>query len=310
MTSPEQYGSGAEQEPMALSSEVSDPTIEQPPATDVSEETVAVQPAETPQADVSQADVPHTDVPQAAIPSANIPHAPLQPRLQGFQTLLSVLVVALFVITFVFQAFQIPSESMEKTLLVGDYLMVDKVHFGQSKFWGHILPYRDIHRGDIIVFHYPVDPSQHFVKRVIGVPGDRIHLSDSTVYVNDVPLDESYVVHTLRNFDPYRDNFPDQSGYYSSDVNVAWHSVMQDYMKGNDLVVPAGQYFVMGDNRDRSLDSRYWGFVPRQNIVGRPLVIYLSVREEPEHENRRGASQVVTHMWQFARWKRMFHLVR
>jgi signal peptidase I len=295
MTLPEQYGSGAEQAPTATPADVSAPAPEQAPTGEAPRETDAVQQPETP---------------QAGIPQRIVPPGPLQPQGQGLQALISVLIVALFVITFAFQAFQIPSESMEKTLLIGDYLMVDKVHFGQSGFWRHILPYRDIHRGDIIVFHYPVDPSQHFVKRVIGVPGDKIHLTDSTVYVNDVPIQESYVVHTLRNFDPYRDNFPDQSGYYSSDVNTAWHSVIQDYLKGSDLVVPPGQYFVLGDNRDRSLDSRYWGFVPRQNIVGRPLVIYLSVREEPDYENRRGASQVVTHMWQFARWKRMFHLVR
>jgi signal peptidase I len=260
--------------------------------------------------EVAQADAAHNDVAQNQEAVRPVAAEDRPPVGQGFQAFVSTIVVALFVITFTLQAFQIPSESMEKTLLIGDYLLVDKIHFGQGGMWSKILPYRNIRRGDIIVFHYPVDPNQHFVKRVIGLPGDRIHLTDTTVYVNGVAQDESYVVHTYRNIDPYRDNFPDSSGYYSSDVNPQWHSVMPEYLKGGDLVVPQGEYFVLGDNRDRSLDSRYWGFVPRQNIVGRPLVIYLSLREQPDSETRRGASQVLTHIWQFARWNRMFHLVR
>ena len=253
----------------------------------------------------------------SAAPVKDKAHARLRrSRLDSVQALLSTIVIALFVITFIVQAFQIPSPSMEKTLLIGDYLLVDKVHFGESGPWRPLLPYRDIQRGDIVVFHYPIDPSQHFVKRVIGLPGDRIRMNDTTVYVNDVPLRESYVVHTLNNFDFYRDNFPTQNGYYSPNVDIGWHSVMNHYVRRGELVVPDGHYFVMGDNRDNSLDSRYWGFVPRENIVGRPLVIYLSLRGQSDHEvgardrALTPSSSVFVHMWQFARWNRMFHLIR
>ena len=124
------------------------------------------------------------------------------------QSLLSIVVIVLFVITFIVQAFQIPSESMEKTLLIGDYLLVDKIHFGQGGIWDWLMPYRDLKRGDIVVFHYPIDPSQHFVKRVIGVPGDKIRLRNKTVFVNDEPLPESYAVHVPGDHSFYRDNFP------------------------------------------------------------------------------------------------------
>src|SRR5215471_6274225 len=122
--------------------------------------------------------------------------APVQPSPRSgetlLQSLLSIIVIVLFVITFIVQAFQIPSESMEKTLLIGDYLLVDKIHFGQGGIWNWLMPYNDLKRGDIVVFHYPIDPSQHFVKRVIGLPGDKIRLRNKTVFVNDQPLPESY----------------------------------------------------------------------------------------------------------------------
>ena len=258
------------------------------------------------------------EVPRQPTAAHRQPTEPLRPAEhgQGFLALLSVIVIALFVITFVVQAFQIPSESMEKTLLIGDYLLVDKVHFGESGPLGWILPYRDIRRGDIVVFHYPVDPSQHFVKRVIGLPGDRIRINEMTVLVNDVPLNESYVVHSMGNIDMFRDNFPADLSYYTPDVNRNWRAAMHRYIHNGELVVPPGEYFVMGDNRDRSLDSRYWGFVPRENIVGRPLVVYLSLREAGEPAGNRNdfaqvrSNHVLAHMWQFARWDRMFHLVR
>lgn len=231
------------------------------------------------------------------------------------QSLLSIIVIVLFVITFVVQAFQIPSESMEKTLLIGDYLLVDKVHFGQGGMSSWLMPYDPIKRGDIVVFHYPLDPSQHYVKRVIGLPGDHILLRNKTVFVNDVPLEESYAVHVNGDRDLYRDNFPAERDM-SGQVENQWRAQMQRYMVNGELVVPQGEYFVMGDNRDHSADSRYWGFVPRGNIVGRPLVIYLSVRNR--QDDAAGTSSgtlfssghLLTHVWQFARWDRMFHLVR
>jgi len=231
------------------------------------------------------------------------------------QSLLSIIVIVLFVITFVVQAFQIPSESMEKTLLVGDYLLVDKVHFGQAGALSWLMPYSGLKRGDIVVFHYPVDPSQHFVKRVVGLPGDHIRLREKTVIVNDVPLQESYAVHELSDPNFYRDNFPSDVDL-TGQVDRRWRSSLPRHLQHGELVVPDNQYFVMGDNRDHSLDSRYWGFVPRENIVGRPLVIYLSLRERQDSsaDGRNGklfnSGGLLTHVWQFARWDRMFHLVR
>ncbi len=233
----------------------------------------------------------------------------------ALKSMLASLVVALFVITFVVQAFQIPSGSMEKTLLVGDYVLVDKVHFANSGAWGRIMPYREIRRGDIVVFHYPVDPSQHFVKRAIGLPGDYVRLRDGVVFVNGKPLDEDYVIHTVRSFDYYRDNFPTDRDT-TGNMNSAWRSTMAGYIAHGELVVPQDMYFVMGDNRDQSSDSRYWGFVPKQSIVGQPLIVYLSLKDQsmagiadPNDKLARSA-HVLTHFWQFARWKRMFHLVR
>lgn len=231
------------------------------------------------------------------------------------QSLLSIVVIVLFVITFIVQAFQIPSESMEKTLLIGDYLLVDKVHFGQGGILRWLMPYSDLKRGDIVVFHYPVDPSQHFVKRVIGLPGDHILLRNKTVYVNDEALPEKYAVHVPGDHNLYRDNFPSDVDL-TGQVDATWRTEMGDRVHDGELVVPPNEYFVMGDNRDHSLDSRYWGFVPRANIVGRPLLIYLSLRER-ENSSRDGdngklvnSGGLLTHLWQFARWDRMFHLVR
>ena len=205
------------------------------------------------------------------------PHPP--PRegwLASLQSMAVTVVIALFVITFLAQAFQIPSESMEKTLLIGDYLLVDKLQFGDPGAWGKLLPYAPVDRGDIIVFRYPVNPQQHFVKRVVGVPGDRVRLINKRVRVNGVFLKEDYAVYSRRDYDTYRDQFPVR-GLSASNVESAWWSQMRDLIQGGELVVPPGQYFVLGDNRDRSLDSRYWGFVPRENIIGRPLLIYWSV---------------------------------
>lgn len=231
------------------------------------------------------------------------------------KSMLASLVIALFVITFVVQAFQIPSGSMERTLLVGDYVLVDKVHFSNSGAWGGVMPYREIWRGDIVVFHYPVDPSQHFVKRAIGLPGDHIRLRDGVVLVNGKPLDEDYVIHTVRSFDYYRDNFPTDRDT-TGNMNSAWRSTMARYIAHGELVVPEDMYFVMGDNRDQSSDSRYWGFVPKKAIVGQPLMVYLSLKEqsmagiaEPNDKLARSA-HILSHFWQVARWKRMFHLVR
>ena len=232
------------------------------------------------------------------------------------KSLLAITVIVLFAITFVVQAFRVPSESMQNTLLAGDFLLADKVHFAPGgRWWSKVLPYESIHRGDIIVFRYPVDPSTYFVKRVIGIPGDHIRLEDKTVYLNGKAIQESYAVHQLRDYDAYRDDFPRMENLPGS-VDEHWQVDIWRHLSGRDLVVPEGNYFVMGDNRDRSLDSRYWGFVPRNSITGRPLVIYLSLRglyrnEEDDPDDKLIPSgQLGAHLLQLARWNRTFHLVR
>jgi signal peptidase I len=191
------------------------------------------------------------------------------------QSLLGTIVIAVFVITFTLQAFTIPSESMERTLLIGDYVLVDKAHF--SAGWAHwFMPYGKIQRQDIIVFRYPVHPSMYFVKRVIGLPGDHIRLIDKRVFINGKPIEEPYVVYS-RPFDAYRDNFPD-GPKYSFDIDAHWATEMHRLIEDKQLIVPEDCFFVMGDNRDDSSDSRYWGFVPKENIVGRPLLIYFSMQ--------------------------------
>jgi len=231
--------------------------------------------------------------------------------------LIEIAIIVVFVTTFIVQAFRVPSESMEQTLLIGDFVLADKVHFaaGDNQGLFGLIPYRNIHRGDIIVFHYPVDPSQYFVKRVIGLPGDKIHLDNKTVVVNGQPLSESYVVHSSRNNAPFRDDFP-LDAVYSGNINRRWRSELPHHVISGDLVVPPGNYFVMGDNRDQSLDSRYWGFVPRSYVMGRPLLIYMSVNDQTEPATGAGNDKLLNSRemqarWlQFARWDRLFRLVR
>lgn len=231
-----------------------------------------------------------------------------------FQSLVGTITIAVFVITFIVQAFTIPSESMEKTLLIGDYLLVDKGHFGSG--WAHwFMPYREIKRQEIIVFRYPVHPSMYFVKRVIGLPGDRIRLINKRVYVNGVPLPENYVVYS-KPFDAYRDNFPD-GPMWAFDIDAHWAIEMHKMMEDKQLIVPQGCYFVMGDNRDDSSDSRYWGFVPRENIVGRPLLIYFSMRAGEAQPPSPSVSDKLLnlvmrlqHVFRDIRWRRVVRLVQ
>ncbi|HET7440280.1 MAG TPA: signal peptidase I [Terriglobales bacterium] len=232
------------------------------------------------------------------------------------QSLLATVVIAVFVITFIVQAFQIPSESMENTLLIGDYLLVDKFCYGGGGIWDGILPYRKIHRGDIVVFHYPVRPAQHFVKRVVGIPGDRIRLVNKQVWVNGTPLKESYVRYSAFTRDTFRDDFP-RVDIPAPGLEAGWWLQMRKLVEDGTLIVPEGHYFVLGDNRDESLDSRYWGFVPRENIIGRPLLIYWSVRDvddlapasDPEGGKLYRFAYAVTHLLQITRWDRTFRLV-
>lgn len=232
------------------------------------------------------------------------------------QSLGVTIVIAIFVVTFIIQAFQIPSESMENTLLIGDYLLVDKLHFGDSGGWNSFMPYRKVKHGDIIVFHYPVRPSEHFVKRVVAIPGDRLRLIDKRVYVNGNLVPEPYV-HYSRPHDSYRDDFPRLDMGVVSGLTGSWWIQMQKLVEDDQLIVPEGSYFVMGDNRDDSLDSRYWGFVPQANIVGRPLLIYWSIRSTDDVDGGATPSDklyrflyAMGHVVQSTRWDRTLRLVR
>ncbi|MGA9505264.1 MAG: signal peptidase I [Terriglobales bacterium] len=178
------------------------------------------------------------------------------------QSVAGTVVIAVFVVTFLVQAFTIPSESMEQTLLIGDYLLVDKFCYGGSSGWNRLLPYRNVRRGDVIVFHYPVNPAQDFVKRVVALPGDRLRLINKRVYVNGAALPEPYVQYITALHDSYRDDFPrTESPAYG--VDAKWWKEMPKLVEDHQLIIPEGHYFVLGDNRDDSQDSRYWGFVPR-----------------------------------------------
>lgn len=248
-----------------------------------------------------------------ALRAKAIPRRNTDDWMSGIQWLSSTVVLAVFVITFLAQAFQIPSQSMEKTLLIGDYLLVDKVHYAEGGIWNSLLPYSPIGRGDIIVFRYPVQPNQHFVKRVIGIPGDRVHLYRGRVFVNSKAIDDSaFAIHKSEQFDSYRDNFP-AGNYISPEVNSRWWVELHSVVHQGEIVVPPGKYFVMGDNRDESLDSRYWGFVPRENIIGRPFLIYWSVqRSETAISDGKLERLLYTlvHLPEDARWDRTFRLVR
>jgi len=243
-----------------------------------------------------------------------VEHRPGVDWLTSLQSLLTTVVIAVFVITFVVQAFQIPSESMENTLLIGDYLLVDKLRYGGGSFSDHIIPYQPVRRGDIVVFHYPVNPSQHFVKRVVGLPGDRVRLIQGKVYVNGNPLTEPYVRHSAFYPDLYRDDFPQLTN--AQEETASWAAQMKKWVENKQLIIPEGSYFVMGDNRDVSSDSRYWGFVPRENIIGRPLLIYWSVsaNDEISAASRPGDklyhfAYVLSHLFQITRWNRTFRLI-
>jgi len=237
--------------------------------------------------------------------------------LETVRSFLSVIVIALFVLTFIVQPFRIPSESMESTLMVGDFLLVNKMaERPRGSLWYWALPYREVHRGDIVVFHFPAKPSEYLVKRVIGVPGDRIRLIDGVVYLNGKPQREPYAIYRGSYPDSFRDQFP--TGAYSDPgVDARWWVQLRESLENGELAVPADRYFVLGDNRNNSRDSRYWGFVPRANIVGRPFVIYFSIRgispldptPLPGDRLSRGNS-LLSALLDFARWDRMFQIVR
>lgn len=187
--------------------------------------------------------------------------------------------------TFVIQAFKIPSGSMENTLLVGDFLLVNKVVYGaEVPGTGRRLPaLRKPTRGDVIVFEWPVDRTKDFVKRLVGLPGDTVAMRDGILIRNGVAVAEPYVTHSDPDADPVWDDFQWQSNFLvrAAGAAVSYHPSRNNW---GPLVVPGGRYFVLGDNRDNSLDSRYWGFVPDSLLRGRPEVVYFSFVPDSSHD--------------------------
>ena len=223
------------------------------------------------------------------------------------------ILLLLFGTTTLVQAFVIPTGSMEDTLLIGDHLLVDKLAYAPGgPISKYILPYEDVKRGDIIVFRYPVDIKQTFVKRVMGVPGDHIRLENKNVFLNGHKLEEPYKIHKTEYIDSYRDNFPSQPNFPQYERGQA---MLENNVKSGEIVVPPGSYFAMGDNRDSSLDSRYWGFVPRENIIGKPLIIYWSY-DAPTSALAHptiGLDHILDlaqHFFTKTRWTRTFRLIR
>jgi signal peptidase I len=225
----------------------------------------------------------------------------------------------LFGTTTLCQAFVIPTGSMEDTLLVGDHVLVDKLAYAPAgPIARHVLPYEEPKHGDIFTFRYPPDTRETLVKRLIGVPGDRIRITNGVVYRNGIRLNEPYVYHKYA-YDPAFDNFPwpccrpvkEQAG------EEAQREMLEHNVVSGEIVVPAGMYFAMGDNRDNSSDSRYWGFVPRENITGKPFLVYWSYRASTEELMGESGGSVVRHIVDLGehfftrtRWDRSFKIVR
>jgi signal peptidase I len=221
------------------------------------------------------------------------------------------ILILLFGTTTLVQAFIVPTPSMDKTVMVGDHLLVDKLSYAPAdSVTRHLLPYTDPKRGDIIVFRYPMDISQNYVKRCMGVPGDHLKVVDKELYLNGKKLTEPYVQHVFPHIEPYRDNFPGEP--YGPVYDRARKMLAENVVNG-EVVVPEGFYFAMGDNRDNSLDSRYWGFVPRENIIGKPLVIFWSYDAPTEDwvdYNSNHFIDLAKNFFRKTRWDRTLKLVR
>jgi signal peptidase I len=249
--------------------------------------------------------------------------------LESLASICTVLAIGLFVMTFIFQNYKIPSGSMEKTLLIGDHVLVDRTSFAPPTKWAPFVHYRDIHRGDVIVFFKPnpETPDLYLVKRAIGIPGDRIHLRDGIVYLNGVKQDEpeagkpSADGDPYHAYNPYRDDFPSvpppPDEIQPRGITASWALDLPNHIQNGDLVVPPGMVFAMGDNRTESEDGRYWGFVPRQNIVGRPLFVYWSFETPADQEDKTSLGDrlgfmghILVHFFDETRWRRTFHVIR
>ena len=254
----------------------------------------------------------------ATVPAVKHPGPGL---LQACQSLVNIIVVALFIITFTVQPFRIPSASMEPTLLVGDFLLVNKQVGPEVE--PHIYPPTSvIHRGDLIVFHYPVDAALHLVKRVVGLPGDHVRLHDGHAYIDGRALSEPYAVFRPSVTDSYRDEFP-RLVSAAPGVDSRWWIEMHSpsLVSNGELTVPPDSYFVLGDNRNDSEDSRYWGFVPRGAIVGKPFMVYFSLNDSGAEPGQASAAALsdsgaahhagpAESLAGFARWDRALHILR
>ena len=219
-----------------------------------------------------------------------------------FESIVIAVILALFIRTFVVQAFKIPTGSMEENLLIGDHLLVNKFVFAptRSGLERMLLPIDPIKRGDILVFKFPEDPDRDFIKRVIGLPGETVEIRNKTVFINGQPQDEAAFVHFLE--PPLKPGDPEY-GLRGEGLRDNW----------GPQKVPEGQLFVMGDNRDNSRDSRFWGFLPRDQVKGRALLVYWSYEASREEYHRTGYAawfrDTVAALGK-TRWKRFFHLIR
>ncbi|HTD96328.1 MAG TPA: signal peptidase I [Edaphobacter sp.] len=247
--------------------------------------------------------------------------------LESLASICTVLAIGLFAMTFIFQNFVIPSGSMEKTLLVGDHVLVDRTTFATPTAWAPFVPYRDVRRGDVIVFLKPnaEKPGLILVKRLIGVPGDHIHLQHGVVYLNGVAQSEPQATMPHGGgdpsdvYDPARDDFPAQGPPPSNRTTESWIQELPSHVQNGDLIVPPGKVFAMGDHRTQSADGRFWGFVPRENILGRPLFNYWSFNATSDQMESQEASlgsrlgsllTTALHFFDKTRWTRTLHLIQ
>ena len=257
----------------------------------------------------------------AAPPSAKV-EIPAEPRREPVRNSIAewavTILLLLFGTTTLVQAFVIPTGSMEDTLLIGDHLLVDKLAYAPSGAVSkYLLPYEEPKHGDIIVFHPPHDITQTYVKRVIGLPGDRLKMINRIVYRNGVRLNEPYVVNKFP-YDPSRDNFPGEPTPFADGLQAQLQrDMLENHVVNGEIVVPPNSYFAMGDNRDNSLDSRYWGFVPRDYIIGKPLLIYWSYKASTEDLAGSSVGSLFSHFIDLGehfftrtRWDRTFRVIR
>lgn len=221
-----------------------------------------------------------------------------------FESIVIAVILALFIRTWVVQAFKIPTGSMENNLLIGDHLLVNKFVFGPTRgpVEPVLLPVHQVRRGDVVVFKYPEEPERDFIKRVVGLPGETLEVRQKRVYIDGKRLEEPYV-HYLTPAGPQ------QEGHELTSLDVR--------ERYGPVTIPSGHYFVMGDNRDNSQDSRYWGFLPAHYVKGKALMVYWSYDAGPDTaggngvgDTLRGAGSKVMHFFTRTRWNRIFHQIR